>query len=138
MDSIIPIMLLTIAVVGIGLLMIITFSRKGVGILNKSQYQGEWLAIENSITSSPSSQQFAIMQADKLLDKALRECGYKGETMGERMTNASRVFTKPDSTWAAHKLRNKIAHEHGFVITSKVTKRALLSYKKSLRDLGAL
>lgn len=127
-----------VIVVGLILIMVITTGRGGTKQFNKEAYQKDWLSIEMSVSNDPASQQFAILQADKLLDRALRERGYRGETMGERMTVASRMFTRRDAVWAAHKLRNRIAHDDKVMINAGLTKKALASFKKALKDLGAI
>lgn len=140
MDSLIIAMVIGIVIVGIGLLVVIAVSKRGVKPLNKEQYQTSWITIEKSVinTDDPAKLQMAILYADKLLDKALKELRYKGESMGERMASASRVFTRREAVWAAHKLRNRIAHEEKVKINPQLTKKALASFKKALQDLGAI
>lgn len=130
--------LVGILIIGILLIVVIVFTRKAPKAINVQEFQEAWLTIENSVSEDVSSQYMAILNADKLLDKALRILRYKGETMGERMTSASRVFTKREAVWAAHKLRNRIAHEENVKISVILTKKALTSFKKALKDLGAL
>ncbi len=138
MDNLIIVMFVGLIVVGVALLIVISLGRRGRTGIDKDVYRQEWLRIESSVTADPSTQQFAILQADKLLDRALRESGYKGQTMGERMVSAARVFSRRDMIWAAHKLRNRIAHEDSVKISPRLTKQALSSFKRGLRDLGAL
>lgn len=120
------------------LLAVIALTRKAPKGLNQVKYQSDWLAIEQSISSEPGTWQLAVMNADKLLDRALRDRGFKGQTMGERMVAAGRIFTKRDYVWAAHKLRNRLAHDDAVQLSLKVTKQALLSFKNALKDMGAL
>jgi len=127
-----------VVVVGLILIAMMAVGRKGRTTLNKVAYQKEWLTIEGSVTKDPSSQQFAVLQADKLLDKALRESGYAGQTMGERLTSASRVFSRREAVWAAHKLRNRVAHEDTVRINPDLTRKALGSFKRALKDIGAI
>ena len=138
MDSVLILMFSTILVIAIGLIVVMGVSRRGGKQLDRSKYQRDWLTIEQSVTKDQSTQQFAVLQADKLLDRALRERGFAGSTMGERMTSASRVFTRREMVWASHKLRNRIAHEDSVQLSSKLTQRALNSFKRALKDLGAL
>ncbi len=138
MDNVIVLMLAGVLIVGLSLLVLISLGKKGRSAIDKNAYQQEWLRIESSIAQDSASQQFAVLQADKLLDKALKELGYKGQTMGERMVSAARAFSHRDHIWAAHKLRNRIAHEDSVSISSKVTHQAMASFKRALRDLGAL
>lgn len=136
-NAMIGIFLGVVGVVGLIILMVIV-ARKPKGGLNKAYFEKEWESITQNIGDTNSSMQFAILQADKLLDKALKDSRYKGTTMGERMTAASRAFSKPDAVWSAHKLRNKIAHEHNVNVNRKLTQRALVCFKRGLKDLGAL
>ena len=80
----------------------------------------------------------AVVEADKLLDKALREMGTAGNNMGERLKRSSGKFTQLNAVWHAHKLRNQIAHEHGFNVEYLQAKRALNSFRQALKDLGAI
>ncbi|MBR0480692.1 hypothetical protein IJJ46_02630, partial [Candidatus Saccharibacteria bacterium] len=80
----------------------------------------------------------AIIVADKLLDKALLEMGAPGKTMGERLKKAGGYFSQENSIWHAHKIRNQIAHEHGFRVDYLQAKRALASFKQALKDLEAI
>ena len=130
--------LVAVAIVGMLLLGLVTFLRPRKRVLSRQRYETAWTEIETTMGDTNSSMQFAILQADKLLDRALKESGYKGQTMGERMAAASRVFSKPDQVWAAHKLRNRIAHEDDVKVSEKITRRVLSCFKKALRDLGAL
>lgn len=138
-DSLMNILfLLGVLVIGVVLIVIITLTRRTPKGLNKEKYQEDWLKIEHLVSDDVTSQHMAIINADKLLDRALKERGFKGRTVGERMCAASREFTKRDAVWGAHKLRNRIAHEEDAKTNQPLTRRVLASYKYALKDLGAL
>ena len=81
----------------------------------------------------------SVVNADKLLDKALCEMGVPGKTMGERMKKLGNTkFSQTNAVWHAHKLRNQIAHEHNFQLDYNQAKHALSVYKQALKDLGAI
>jgi hypothetical protein len=80
----------------------------------------------------------AVIEADKLLDKALMEMGTPGKTMGERMKSAQSKFSSNNSVWYAHKIRNQIAHERNFKIDYNKAVHALKAYRQALKDLGAI
>lgn len=82
----------------------------------------------------------ALVEADNLLDEALKKSKYKGKTTGERMVAAARVFTSGDTVWVGHKLRNKVSQEGTDVRTlhKKDMVVALSGFRQALRDLGAL
>lgn len=116
---------------------VLTVVHRRSGKLNREMYQKKWAEIETMAETEAGWVQ-AIIEADKLLDDALKKSGYKGKTMGERMVSASRAFSKKDSAWAAHKLRNKVVHETGVKLRQQHTKGALRSFRRALEDLGAL
>ena len=70
------IMIAIVVVVGGVLLAIIALTRGHGKVLNKERYRTAWLEIDNNIDrNNLASYQFAILSADKLLDKALRGSG---------------------------------------------------------------
>lgn len=139
-SSAIVIMLIVILLVGFAILAVLALTRgHGRRLLNKEKYRTAWLEIENNITKdNNASYQFAILSADKLLDKALKESGVPGETMGDRLKQSDRLLQDINGVWAAHKMRNRIAHEVGGNINKVVVKRMLAIYKNALKDLGAI
>ncbi len=107
--------------------------------LNKEKYQSRWLDIEKNLDmKSQSSQHMAIMYADKLLDQALKESGSSGQTMGQRLKSREKAWSNVNSVWAAHKIRNQIAHEDNVTLNESIVRRALASFKQALKDLGAM
>ena len=138
MNGLIVTMFIAVVVIGIALLVFMTLTRRSGGLLDQEKYRSRWLAITQSVGNTTESWQFAVMNADKLLDSALRERGMAGETMGERLKNAKGRLTNIDGVWRAHKLRNQIAHEDNVRISKRQTAEALKIFKKALTDLGAL
>ena len=138
MDSTLLILLAIILVVAIGLF-------AGLGKLNKKRsgldhvfYQNQWKKIESFKTSGESGWQIAVMEADKLLDHALKARGVRGETMGDRLKSARGILMNNDAVWQAHKLRNRLAHEHDVRLNTMLVDQALRGFKGGLKDLGAL
>ena len=124
------------AVVGVVYLLI---TSKHGSQLNVQRYQTKWLEIENSVTrDNTASWQLAIMNADKLLDQALRERRIRGQTMGERMKSAQKTWKNANHVWGAHKIRNQLAHEVNANVTYDITLRSLSAFKQGLKDLGAI
>lgn len=120
------------------LYLIIHFSPSPRG-LDKEKYQSRWLEIEHKLQpGNIDSHHMAILNADKLLDQALRETNSKGETMGERMKSRQGVWSNANAVWAAHKLRNQIAHDDNVQVNEETVRRALASFKKALKDLEAI
>lgn len=105
--------------------------------LDTQKYRSRWLSIEQQLKKAePATYQLCVLNADKLLDHALRELGTKGQTMGERMKVTK--WTNAHAVWGAHKLRNQIAHEADVSIGYDEARRALAGFKQGLKDVGAI
>lgn len=121
------------------LLTVIALTRKGVKNLNKSYYQAEWLKIENRLLrDEEQSYQMCVINADKLIDHALKQRGFNGNSMGDRLKSASKEFKSRNAVWSAHKLRNKIVHEANSKVSYDDARYALGGFKQALKDLGAI
>ncbi len=135
------VVLLVVSILIIGILVFIAISVTGSKPyeFDKEEYQTDFLSIENGLTrDNEMSFNISVIEADKLLDKALMEMGLPGKTMGERMKSASNRFSSNNSIWYAHKMRNQIAHERNFKIDYNKAKHALAAYRQALKDLGAI
>ena len=107
--------------------------------LNVEKYRRKWLEIEQMIRRDDQrSCHYAIIEADKLLDIAMKEKGIRGDTMGERLKTAKDSWSERNAVWAAHKLRNQIVHEADVKVGYDNTRRALASFKRALKDVGAI
>ena len=80
----------------------------------------------------------AIIEADKLLDEALKKKHINGKSMGERLVAVQRMLTNNDGVWFAHKLRNKIDNDPSFKLKKRDVKDALMGFRQALKDVGAL
>lgn len=132
---------LVVAALSIGALLIIFihFTSKRQPRLNQEAYRKVWKSILRGAESKTTdSMQMAIIKADKLLDKAMRDYGVKGQTMGDRLKARKGYWSSENSVWAVHKLRNQIAHDEKVSLTEQTFRRAMASYEKALNDLGAL
>lgn len=105
--------------------------------LDTEWYAAQWRAIEAQFNDGHAGQSLAVMNADKLLDRAMQDKRFKGNTMGERLKSHPAAFTDINAIWKAHKLRNRIAHDHMQIFESEC-KSAMYSLRQGLRDLGAL
>lgn len=138
MDGSIIFLFAAILIIGVALFAAITFGKRSSS-LNVEKYRTRWLAIEQSIErDNEASYNIAILNADKLVDHALREKGFSGQTMGERLKSAKSALPHRDNIWQAHKLRNQIAHEPDAKANYDQARRALAQYKQTLKDLGAI
>lgn len=139
MDSAVFFMLAGVLVVaGIVLWVIFHLSHK-TSQLDVDKYRRRWLEIERlPKRDDQRSCQFAVIEADKLLDIAMKESGVRGDTMGERLKTAKASWSDRNAVWTAHKLRNQIVHEADVRVNYDTARRALAGFKKALRDMGAI
>lgn len=76
--------------------------------------------------------QHAVIEADKLVDWALKRKNYPGATFAERLRAAEKSIAKNvyNSIWQGHKIRNQIAHEDGKIAAEilRTAVRNLLLY----------
>ncbi len=135
-----PVVFLIIAIIAVGLFALVAIILNGkTHRLDVEEYQTRWLKIKNSLVRGDErSYAFAVMEADKLLDRALRELGIPGKTMGERMKRVGNRFSEVNRVWGAHKIRNQLAHEQDFTVDYETANRALASFRQALKDLGAI
>jgi tryptophan 2,3-dioxygenase len=103
----------------------------------KSEYfQARWREAQD-YCKDKTTWPLAVINADKLLDEALKRRRFKGKTMGERMVSAQRELTDNDGVWFAHKLRNRLVHEADVKLKDADVKKALVGIRQALKDLGA-
>lgn len=136
-----PIVFLVIAIVAVGILALLAMTLTGrhSHTFDVEEYQTRWLKIENGLVrDDPRTYEMSVIAADKLLDRALNELGLPGKTMGERLKRVADRFEKPGAVWAAHKMRNQIAHDDDFEADYGQVSRALAAFRQALKDLGAI
>lgn len=139
MDGGVVTFIIAILIVAVFVFIAILLTGKRKYTFNRESYQAKFLAIENKLVqTSPATWTVVIIEADKLLDKALVEMGVPGKTMGDRLKRSGDKFENINAVWRAHKLRNTLAHEAGFEISYKQAANALAVYKQALKDLGAI
>lgn len=100
-------------------------------------YIRKWREIQK-LCANPNDWSHAIVHADMLLEEVLKKRKISGKTMGEMMVNAQSRFTNNEITWNAHKLANSIRQNGVRELKDNEVKEALIAFRQSLRDLGAL
>jgi hypothetical protein len=109
-----------------------------VGHVNRELVAEHWHNVGVLSRAGGSSLRSAVHEADKLLDYVMRQSGYKGETMADRLKHAQVNLSNRNAVWEAHKLRNAYAHEVGFDLVPQQAREAIEAYRQALTDLGAL
>jgi hypothetical protein len=105
--------------------------------LNLEYFSKHWKDLQKKCADK-ATWPLAIIDADKLVDEALKKSHVKGKTMGERLVTVQRSLTNNDGVWYAHKLRNKLVHEQYDKLREQDVKEALIGFRQALKDLGAL
>ncbi len=117
----------------------ISFAKHSPRSIDQTKYRSRWMAIESKLTrGEENSYTVCILEADKLLDQALRDRGLAGKTMADRMKQFQGKWSNGNGVWAAHKVRNKLAHEPDAKVDYERAKQALIAYKQALKDTGAI
>jgi len=112
-------------------------AKKRFAKLDIERFMTRWKEVQG-LCGQENTWPLAVINADKVLDEALKKSHFKGKTMGERLVAAQHAITDNDGVWFGHKLRNKLVHEDYANLTKKEVMRALNGFRQALRDLGAL
>ena len=111
-----------------GLIFWVQSNRQKISESARKKIHTHWIRL-------PREPKHAVLEADKILDEALKLKGYSGN-LGEKLKQAGGLFSNENNVWAAHKLRNRIAHELNIKISENEAKTALHRFKQALNDLG--
>ena len=107
--------------------------------LKAAKFTKKWQEVQKLCASRKTWPQ-AIIEADQLVDEALKKARYKGKTPGERLVSAQHALSANDLVWTGHKLRQRI--EQADIDVRKLKKQdvlhAMTGFREALRDLGAL
>ncbi|MBI5621809.1 hypothetical protein HY933_03035 [Candidatus Falkowbacteria bacterium] len=99
----------------------------------------QWAGIEQLLEqNSDVSWKLAIMEADKLLDYALKSVGFPGKDLGERLRSAAYRHPQIRDVWPAHKARNRLVHETDYHLDARTARSALQQFKRALQTLRVL
>lgn len=107
--------------------------------LDRASIELRWRSIEEFTKSGGEMQlKMAVMEADKLLDHALKALAMPGETLGERLKFAAYKYPKISQVWNAHRLRNQLVHESSFYLEPGMARQAVAQYRQALILLNLL
>ncbi len=80
----------------------------------------------------------AITSADEVLGLACLKYGSANKKIGENLVDLQDKFGDNESLWFSHKLSQKIRENSELKIKPEQAKKAILSFKKALKELGEL
>ena len=112
----------------------LTFRPFGVRKIEK-----DWNKITTRLnTGLESEYKLAVIEADNMMDETLRNMGYGGDTLGERLKKlTAATLTNMADLEEAHKVRNNIIHDPDYRLSLDQGRKTLASYEKAFRDLDA-
>ena len=104
------------------------------------KYIEEWKEIKKRLdTGFESEAKLAIIEADSLLNEVLKNMGYEGKTLGERLDKLTTdALSNLGEVREAHKIHSDIIHDPTYRLDFNEAKRAISIYEKALVDLQAL
>ncbi len=103
--------------------------RKGLTLEAIEKIKKEW-----KVVNQEGDHRHTILEADKLLDYALKQLGYKG-SLGAKLKKAPTLFSDINGVWSAHKIRNNIAHKINYKVDAKAYRKAMKQFEQAFRDL---
>ncbi len=106
-------------------------SQKGDQVL-----RDKWAKVTASLNSTNQNDwKQAILIADTMLLDILTGLGYQGEGVGEKLKRVQPgEFKNIDDAWEAHKIRNRIAHESGFVLDHRIAVQVVHRYRRVFEE----
>ncbi len=119
------------------LIALMSFVAKRSHGLDKKYYSSRWSKIEETFGLGDSGMRIAVIDADKLVDHALKQTNVPGDTMGDRLKKVN-YLKSINNLWSAHKLRNKLVHEPDMKPKKAEMRFAIGTYRKVLKEMGAL
>lgn len=105
--------------------------------INQDKFKQQWLELQK-LCANKDTWALAVINADRLLDEALKKKRLKGKSMGERLVEAQRSLTDNDAVWFAHNLSKKLLEDKAPRLRESDIKKSLVGIRQALRDLGAL
>jgi hypothetical protein len=103
----------------------------------KSYYVKRWKKLQK-LCADKEQWPRAVIEADDLLNDALKKKRFRGKNMGERLVEAQKDFTDNDSVWFGHKLRAKIETNPDLKLRKEDVQKALLGLGQAMKDIGVL
>jgi len=99
----------------------------------EKEFEQNWKKIKKRLERKwESESKLAIIEADRILDNLLKQMGYRGETLGERLKQLKPdLLPNIEEVWVAHKIRNDIIHDPNYRLSHQEAERAVEIYEKA-------
>lgn len=102
--------------------------------------KGKWRKILHRLRNNLESEyKLAVMEADSMLNDALKQMGFTGESLGERLEKITKdILPNLNEALEAHKIRNNIVHDPDYKLTLEEAKRVMSIFEKALKTLEVI
>ncbi len=99
----------------------------------EKEFEQNWKKIKKRLERKwESESKLAIIESDRILDNLLKQMGYRGETLGERLKQLKPdLLPNIEEVWVAHKIRNDIIHDPNYRLPHQEAERAVEIYEKA-------
>lgn len=95
-----------------------------------------WQIVDDCLAEKTASgYKMALIEADKLLDKALKDAGYPGKNIEERINSAKSNFTNLKGLKSAREKRNLVLKDLTYNLNSIEVEEAIKFYHQALLDI---
>ncbi len=113
---------------------------KKIPTLRDTGLAERWKSIlAKSEAAPPQTLLLAIIEADSFVDDILKRMGIAGEHMADRLEKIDTGDLQTlDKLWTAHRARNNLVHEPGYVLSESRAREFLKDYGDFLKELGVL
>lgn len=106
---------------------------------SREDLKKKWAQIEEMAQRGDEmSLRVSVMEADKLLDHVLKNMGFGGVTMAERLKLVVYKYPRVRRAWQGHGIRNRLAHETSYHLSRSIARQALSSFRDALKELGII
>lgn len=113
-------------------------SRPEMTGMSREEIAKRWVEIRATSQQSVMGAKLALLEADTLLDAGLKSMMMPGNTLGERLKIACYKYPKLRSVWWAHNLRNNLAHDASFQLSTSQARNAIDEFERALKLLNVL
>lgn len=100
-------------------------------------YVKQWKELQK-LCASRKTWPKALLEAESLLNEALKGKRFKGKTFGERLVAAQRELSDNEAVWFSHKLCGRVQSEDVRKLKKQDIINGLSGFRQALRDLGVL
>jgi len=99
-----------------------------------------WMKITKKLESGDEAEyKLAVIEADKMLDDILKQVGYSGETLEDKIQKLSQfLISNKEEVLEVHRYINDLLYNPNYRLDLDKTKEFLEVYKKALVELGVL